>query len=329
MRFAATICSVVALIATPNVQGFTNLGPCSVKNSSFVQRKLKNTFSSARIPYVSGVTNFSMTQTPISPEQPVIDENLREEDPIEYLSQELQAMDVNAIINTVILALIGLAILNQFATVDADVMRGWSAKEMAVRIPIDNWNGYSAVLERSPIITKAATSATVYTIGDFIAQRTDGKSIGELDRGRILRSLLAGLIGHGPMSHVWYTVSDNVFENFLHLQGWSGTFIKVGIDQSFWGPIWNNTYILLLGLMKFDKLENIFSEMKRTTVPLILSGLKLWPLAHLVTYGLIPVENRLLWVDLIEILWVTILSTSAAGGAQEEEALEGEEKSLH
>ena len=39
-----------------------------------------------------------MTQTPISPEQPVIDENLREEDPIEYLSQELQAKDVNAII---------------------------------------------------------------------------------------------------------------------------------------------------------------------------------------------------------------------------------------
>lgn len=36
--------------------------------------------------------------------------------------------------------------------------------------------------------------------------------------------------------------------------------------------------------------------------------------AHCITYGLIPVENRLLWVDFVEILWVTILATQASGG---------------
>ncbi len=195
-------------------------------------------------------------------------------------------------------------------------MRGWTTEEMAVRIPIDNWNSYSTVLERAPLFTKAVTSATVYTIGDMIAQSTEGKSIGDVDRPRVIRSLLAGLIGHGPLSHVWYNLSDDIFENVMHLQGWVGTIIKVVIDQTTWGPIWNNTYILLLGLMQFNKIENIFGEMKRTTIPLIVSGLKLWPLAHLVTYGLIPVENRLLWVDLVEIIWVTILATAAAGGAE-------------
>lgn len=223
------------------------------------------------------------------------------------------------------IALIGVAVLNQFATVDADLMRGWTAQEMAVRIPIDNWNSYSSVLQSSPIITKAVTSATVYTIGDFIAQRTEGKTIGELDRPRITRSMLAGLIGHGPLSHVWYSVSENVFTNVMHLHGWWGTIVKVAIDQTTWGPFWNNTYILLLGLMKRDNLENIFGEMKRTTIPLLKSGLKLWPLAHCVTYGLVPLENRLLWVDLVEIIWVTILATAAAGGVEEE----SEEKSLH
>ena len=66
-------------------------------------------------------------------------------------------------------------------------------------------------------------------------------------------------------------------------------------------------------------------EMKRTTITLIVSGLKLCPLAHLVTYGLIPVVNRLLWVDLIEIIRVTILATSAAGGEKDGE----EQKSIH
>lgn len=132
---------------------------------------------------------------------------------------------------------------------------------------------------------------------------------------------------HGPMSHVWYDVSEKLFDHILHLpSNVFGTAMKVIIDQAFWGPLWNNTYILLLGLMKFDKLESIWGEMKRTTIPLIVSGLKLWPLAHCVTYGLIPVENRLLWVDLVEIIWVTILATAAAGGGETED---GEKNGLH
>ena len=51
---------------------------------------------------------------------------------------------------------------------------------------------------------------------------------------------------------------------------------------------------------------------KKSTVPMVVSGLKLWPAAHIVTYGLIPIENRLLWVDMVEILWVTVLSKQAA-----------------
>ncbi|KAF3522109.1 hypothetical protein F2Q69_00046924 [Brassica cretica] len=39
------------------------------------------------------------------------------------------------------------------------------------------------------------------------------------------------------------------------------------------------------------------------------AGWKLWPFAHLITYGLVPVEQRLLWVDCVELIWVTILST--------------------
>ena len=105
-------------------------------------------------------------------------------------------------------------------------------------------------------------------------------------------------------------VLSSFFENFLHITQWWAFFPKVVVDQISWGPFWNNTYILLIGLMKLDSFQNIWSDMKRTTIPLIVSGLKLWPF-HCITYGLIPVENRLLWVDLVEIVWVTILANQA------------------
>jgi protein Mpv17 len=72
--------------------------------------------------------------------------------------------------------------------------------------------------------------------------------------------------------------------------------------------------------MQLQSPKQIWSDIKRTTIPLIVSGLKLWPFVHCITYGLIPLENRLLWVDAVEIVWVTIL----AGQANEETKVDGE-----
>lgn len=80
----------------------------------------------------------------------------------------------------------------------------------------------------------------------------------------------------------------------------------------------SSQYIVLLGVMQFQKPSQVWADIKRTTIPLIVSGLKLWPLAHCITYGVVPVENRLLWVDMVEILWVTILATQAAASVEVE-----------
>lgn len=183
------------------------------------------------------------------------------------------------------------------------------------------WKSYQAVLASNPIATKAATSATVYCIGDIIAQKSQDGDDG-LDFARIARSGLAGGIGHGPLSHLWYNLSEDFFNNVVHLTAWWSFLPKIAVDQTVWGPIWNASYIFLLGLMRQETAEKMVGDAKSSTIPLFLDGLKLWPLAHCVTYGLIPVENRLLWVDLVEILWVTILATKASSLSSAEEQKE-------
>jgi len=51
----------------------------------------------------------------------------------------------------------------------------------------------------------------------------------------------------------------------------------------------NASYILLLGLMTRKSLGATWEQIKTTAIPLIVSGLKLWPAAHIITYGLIPI----------------------------------------
>lgn len=294
------------------VEGFAGSGRVHIGNSPLLHKMPTSSLKplAFKKPQIFSNHVLRMSDSPISNE----DEEIRTKDPIGFIVKEFDSMNINAIINTAVIVGVVVAVLNQLVTVDASIMRGWTASEMAVRIPVDNWLSYTEVLNQSPLSTKAITSATVYTIGDFIAQRLEGLGMGELDRPRLLRSLLAGLIGHGPLSHLWYDFSEHIFDGVFHWNEWWGIFPKVAIDQTTWGPFWNNTYILLLGIMKLEKPDKIFDEMKRTTIPLIVSGLKLWPLCHCITYGVIPVENRLLWVDLVEIVWVTILATAAAGG---------------
>ena len=52
---------------------------------------------------------------------------------------------------------------------------------------------------------------------------------------------------------------------------------------------------------------------------LLTSGWKLWPLVGIVTYTLIPQQNRVLWIDGIEIIYSALLST-LANKEEEEEA---------
>ena len=152
--------------------------------------------------------------------------------------QQMLQVDINEIINTSLLVIIAVAVLVKLAAVDGGITRGWTLEELGARIAVDNWGSYIAVLSENPVATKAATSATVYTIGDIIAQRTEGTKIGDLDRARVLRSLLAGGIGHGPMSHYWYEFSEFLFANVLHVTQWWSFIPKIAIDQTLWGPIW-------------------------------------------------------------------------------------------
>lgn len=61
---------------------------------------------------------------------------------------------------------------------------------------------------------------------------------------------------------------------------------KVVTDQLLWGPFWNAVYICFLGTLKKDSFDTIKEAVVSTALPLVLAGIRLWPLAHLITYGL-------------------------------------------
>ncbi|XP_010522636.1 PREDICTED: protein SYM1 [Tarenaya hassleriana] len=208
-------------------------------------------------------------------------------------------------INAAIVLGAGTVAVTRLLTIDHDYWHGWTLYEILRYVPEHNWIAYEQALKTNPVLAKMAISGIVYALGDWIAQCYKGKPLFEFDRTRMFRSGLVGFTLHGSLSHYYYQFCEALFP----FQDWWVVPAKVAFDQTAWSAVWNTIYYVVLGLLRFESPANIFSEIKTTFWPMLTAGWKLWPLAHLITYGVIPIDQRLLWVDCIELIWVTILST--------------------
>lgn len=212
---------------------------------------------------------------------------------------------ISRAINASIVLAAGSLAVTKLLTIDHDYWQGWTFYEILRYAPEHSWTAYEEALKKNPVLAKMMISGVVYSLGDWIAQCYEGKPLFEFDRTRVFRSGIVGFALHGSLSHYYYQFC----EALIPFKDWWVVPAKIAFDQTVWAAIWNSIYFVVLGLLRFESPANISSELKATFVPMLTAGWKLWPFAHLVTYGLIPVEQRLLWVDCVELIWVTILST--------------------
>ena len=49
---------------------------------------------------------------------------------------------------------------------------------------------------------------------------------------------------------------------------------------------------------------------------LLTTGWKFWPAVHLITYSLIPPRHRVLWINGVDLVWVTFLSRRSPARAR-------------
>eukprot|EP01018_Ginkgo_biloba_P022199 Gb_00884 [translate_table: standard] len=221
------------------------------------------------------------------------------------VSEEEENTFIDRAINTSIVFAAGAFVITKMLTIDHDYWHGWTLYEIVRYAPVHNWTAYEEALKTNPVLAKMVISGVVYSLGDWIAQCYEGKPLFEFNRIRMFRSGLVGFSLHGSLSHYYYHLCEALFP----FQDWWVVPAKVAFDQTIWAAVWNSIYYVVLGLLRFESPANIFGELRATFWPLLTAGWKLWPFAHLITYGVIPVEQRLLWVDCVELIWVTILST--------------------
>lgn len=180
------------------------------------------------------------------------------------------------------------------------------ALELVERFPIDAIKSYEALIPQNPIFYKACTSGIAYGLGDFLSQILQGKKLDDFDLPRSFRSGAAGFIAHGPLCHFWLLA----MENYLDFGGaWWATGIKVTADLTVWSIFLNAAYSLIIGLLAGKSPQEVMKDVKATQWPALRSAWRFWPFVHTISFShAVPMDLKLLWVDAMEVVWVTILS---------------------
>ncbi|KID82535.1 Mpv17/PMP22 [Metarhizium guizhouense ARSEF 977] len=91
------------------------------------------------------------------------------------------------------------------------------------------------------------------------------------------------------------------------------TLAKWFIDCITVGAVLNTVaFLVIMGVLKARSPGSIWQGVVDDTVPIIVAGYRIWPLASIVSFSVIPVSKRIVFLSFIGFLWGIYMSLVAA-----------------
>lgn len=180
--------------------------------------------------------------------------------------------------------------------------------------------GYERSMKRNPLATKMATCAVGFGAGDIVAQAVSRKPpmqaagvpmperpfVESLDLGRVMRMALFGGVVAAPQMHLFFNWLDKVVMPLTPKHP-IAVLSKVCIDQIVNSPLGTMIFFTWTQTLKGQP-QNAVPEITEKLWPTTQASWRLWPAAQAVNFLMVPVHLRIVFINVVAILWTTILS---------------------
>lgn len=171
------------------------------------------------------------------------------------------------------------------------------------------WQGYNELLAEKPILVKSLTSLVGFMLGDIVSQTIVGDPYSGV---RTLHLMMFGTVMDGPCGHLWYTTLDkNIFPR--EPTSTKAILAKTAMDQLIWCPIITVGFFMFIRTVEGHP-EQIIPTIQAEMVSTVVASYALWPLAHLINFRFVPSQQRILYINAVQILWTAYLSNLVAHG---------------
>ncbi|KIX93815.1 uncharacterized protein Z520_10440 [Fonsecaea multimorphosa CBS 102226] len=162
---------------------------------------------------------------------------------------------------------------------------------------------YQAKLAKRPLLTQSVTTAVLFAAGDTLAQQAvERKGLRNHDGARTARMCLYGGCVFGPAATKWYSF----LQKHINFQSHNGTILaRVAADQAIFA-----TCNLAFFLSSMSVLEGSDPKEKlaKSYLPGLVANWSIWPAVQAVNFKLVPLEHRVLVVNVVSLGWNCYLS---------------------
>ena len=113
------------------------------------------------------------------------------------------------------------------------------------------------------------------------------------DAARTMRNGLFGLLWLGPINHVFWGRSVFGLEYWFPGPSWRAVFSRVAVDQATVMPL-NMVIFLSWPSLLAGRLDAAKANVQEFFVPSVTFALSIWPFVHPLSFRYVPLEHRLL-----------------------------------
>ncbi|XP_066269517.1 protein Mpv17-like isoform X1 [Branchiostoma lanceolatum] len=170
------------------------------------------------------------------------------------------------------------------------------------------WRGYVRLAQVYPFRTQVGTTGVLFLVGDAIAQfGVERRTLQTYDYARTARMSAVGLIWVGPVLRTWLVTLERVVVS----TGPTAALKKMCLDQALMAPFFLGMFYPVVGLSRWDSWEDIKQLVKKEYLSTLFNNYKLWPAVQLANFYFVPLNLRLLVMNIVALGWNTYLSWRA------------------
>mmetsp|Transcript_57822 Transcript_57822/g.126525 ORF Transcript_57822/g.126525 Transcript_57822/m.126525 type:complete len:249 (-) Transcript_57822:96-842(-) len=127
-----------------------------------------------------------------------------------------------------------------------------------------------------------------------------------LDWGRTARMMAWSFSTGTPLAHYWFNWLDRTIRPRKPTTPLTAC-IKVALDQALMSPVGLCVFFGTQRLLEGEPHLTVM-DLESKLLPALIAGWSVWPLANLITFSVIPLQQRVLFVNIIAIGYTSYLS---------------------
>ncbi|WKY06075.1 hypothetical protein Q1695_006349 [Nippostrongylus brasiliensis] len=160
-------------------------------------------------------------------------------------------------------------------------------------------------LQKRPLLTQVAVTGAICGAGDAFCQLAfEKRNYKTYDTVRTGRFFLLGAGFITPVLSKWFRILEKLVTGPLKIVPLK----RLLVDQIMFAPIFNAAILFNLRLIEGIGVKESWRKMKEDWSTIYFNSLKVWPAVQLVNFYLIPLNMRVIVVQLVAFFWNSYLS---------------------